>query len=81
MLLKWTSGKVMFLQMNSQKTNLRVQISMTNVKANYSLFLNFVEVMLRWRGKVEECIVGNEPLDDDSWIGGKNEMNKEDELF
>ena len=30
--------------------------------------------------KVEKCVMGNEPLDDDCWIGGKKEMDKEGEL-
>ena len=30
--------------------------------------------------EVEECVVGSEPLDNDCWMGGKNEMNEEDEL-
>ena len=34
------------------------------------------EIVLNEREfKVEECVVGKETLDDDCWIGGKNEMN------
>ena len=40
--------EVMFLKL-IRRTNLRGQISMTVVKANYSLFINLVEVKQRQR--------------------------------
>ena len=37
-------------------------------------------VPLERKFKVEQCVLGNEPLHDDCLIGGKKEMDKEDEL-